>query len=121
KKLEALTSDKNFEDSDPVWSPDSTKIAFVSNHAKDPDQSETNDIFVVEARPGATPRKIVSAYEPGGQHVAWSPDGRLIAYLAGFESKYNAYNQDRLSVVPADGGTPRALTDKLDRCVVSPE
>jgi dipeptidyl aminopeptidase/acylaminoacyl peptidase len=121
KKLDALTSDKNFEDSDPVWSPDSTKIAYVSNHSEDPDQNSTSSIFVVEARPGATPHEIASAYAPGGQHLAWSPDGKLIAYLVGFEPKYNAYNQDRLSVVASDGGTPRALTDKLDRGIISPE
>jgi dipeptidyl aminopeptidase/acylaminoacyl peptidase len=121
KKIEPLTTDKNFEDSDPVWSPDGMRIAFVSDHSKDPDLSGTNDIFVVDARAGATPRKIVSAYEPGGQHLAWSPDGKLIAYLVGLEPKYNAYGQSRLFITPVDGGAPRALTDSLDRGVSSPE
>ncbi len=121
KNLEPLTTDKNFEDSAPAWSPDSSKIAFVSNHSKDPDQNSTNSIFVVEARAGATPHEIASAYAPSSQHLAWSPDGKLIAYLVGFEPKYNAYNQDRLSVVASDGGASRALTDKLDRGIISPE
>lgn len=121
KRLEALTTDKNFDDNDPVWSPDGSRIAFVSNHEKDPDQSGINDIFVVDARPGAVPRKIATTYEPSGQHLAWSPDGKLIAYLQGFEPKYNAYNQNWLAVVPSDGGTSRVLTEKLDRGVSSPE
>lgn len=48
-----------------------------------------------------------------------SPDGTLIAYLQGLEPKFNAYMQDRLFVVPSGGGLPRALTDKLDRAVMS--
>src|SRR5450755_2499265 len=58
KKLEPLTTDKNFEDSAPVWSPDGTGIAYVSNHEKEPDQTGTDDIFVIEARAGSTPAKI---------------------------------------------------------------
>jgi dipeptidyl aminopeptidase/acylaminoacyl peptidase len=121
KKLEALTSDKNFEDRDPVWSPDSTRIAFVSNHEKDPDQSGNDEIFVVEARPGATPTKLVTTYSSGGQHLAWSPDGQFIAYLQGAEPKYDAYKQSSLVVVPAAGGTSRVISEKFDRGILSPE
>ncbi len=121
KKLEPLTTDKNFEDSDPVWSPDSTRIAFVSNHEKDPDQAGTEDIFVVEARPGATPVKLTTAGAAGRQHLAWSPDGNLIAYLEGPELKYDAYKQDKLVVIPAAGGSSRILTETIDRGVSFPE
>lgn len=121
KKLEPLTIDKNFEDRDPVWSPDSTRIAFVSNHEKDPDQVGTEDIFVVEARPGSSAVKLTSTDAPGGQHLAWSPDGKLIAYLQGSELKYDAYKQNTLVVITAGGGPSRALTEKIDRGVSSPE
>ena len=111
KKLETLTSDTNFEDIGAEWSPDGKQIAFVSNHEKDPDQSPNDEIYVIDARAGATPRKIGSWYSASGQKLSWSPDGKLIAYLVGYEAKYNAYNMDRLAVLtgrrrdiaPADG------------------
>ena len=121
KKLKPLTTEKNYDDSAAVWSPDGTRIAYISNHAKDPDQTGTNDIFAIDARSGATPQKIITAYAPNAQHLAWSPDGKFIAYLEGFEPKYNQYNQDCLAVVASVGGAPRLLTEKLDRGVSSPE
>lgn len=121
KKLDPLTTEKKYDDHDPVWSPDGSRIAFVSNHEKDPDQTGTNEIFIIEARPGATPRKLVSAFAPNSQHLAWSPDGKLIAYLQGFEPKYNAYNQDRIALIPSEGGSSRVLTEQLDRGVSSVE
>ena len=121
KKLEPLTTDKDFEDRDPAWSPDSTHIAFVSNHEKDPDQVGTEDIFVVEARPGSSAVKLTTIDAPGGQHLAWSPDGKLIAYLQGSELKYNAYKQNILVAIPAGGGSSRPLTEKIDRGVSSPQ
>ena len=66
KKLDPLTTDKNFDDSHPAWSPDSKRIAFVSNHEKDPDQSGADDIFVIEARPGSSANKSISVNSTGG-------------------------------------------------------
>ena len=69
KKLEALTSDPNFEESASEWSPDGKQIAFVSNHEKDPDQSPNDEIYLVDARAGAAPRKISSGYSASGQKL----------------------------------------------------
>ena len=119
KKLEALTGvkpeERNFEEGNTSWSPDGSQIAFVSNHAKDPDQTGTDDIFLVEARVGATPRLLLTTFSPNRQRLRWSPDGKTLAFLQGSEPKFNAYNQDRLAVVAIAGSTPRVLTEKLDR------
>jgi dipeptidyl aminopeptidase/acylaminoacyl peptidase len=121
RKLEGLTTDKRFDDSAPVWSPDGTRIAYVSNHEKDPDRSGTQDIFVIDAKAGAAPRKVITMYAPNGQHLTWSPDGKSIAYLQGLEPKYNAYTQNHLEAVSLAGGASRELAEKLDRGLFQPE
>jgi dipeptidyl aminopeptidase/acylaminoacyl peptidase len=119
KHSEQLTADPGFNEDLPTWSPDSRRIVFVRTHEQGPDPDGREDIAVVDARAGAAPRTIVRPYAPNTQRLAWSPDGRLIAYLQGNEPKFNAYMQDRLAVVPATGGVSRPLTDKLDRAVMS--
>jgi dipeptidyl aminopeptidase/acylaminoacyl peptidase len=52
--------------------------------------------------------------------LAWSPDGRFVAYRQGDESRFYAYNQEKLAVVPAAGGAARVLTASLDRSVDAP-
>jgi dipeptidyl aminopeptidase/acylaminoacyl peptidase len=115
RKLEGLTGEKDFDESDPAWSPDGSRLAYFSNHAKEPDRTLTKDIFVVEARAGTKPRKLLTIARPDQQRLVWSPDGRMLAFNQGFESKFNFYNQDLLAVVPIAGGEPRTLTAKLDR------
>ncbi len=109
-----------FDEEQPSWSPDGRWIAFVSTHGSDPDRTENSDIFVIEARAGASPRQLTTFVGPDDGPIAWSPDGRWIAYLQGSEPKYTAYNLKRLTVIPANGGTPRILTTDLDRSVDDP-
>jgi dipeptidyl aminopeptidase/acylaminoacyl peptidase len=58
---------------------------------------------------------------PDDGPLAWSPDGRWVAFTRGDEPRFSAYDLDKLAVVPADGSAPaRVLTATLDRPVSRP-
>ncbi len=114
RKASQLTTG-DFDDSAPRWSPDGKRIAFVSNRsAPDPDRAVNSDIFTIDAVPGATPQRLTTWTGPDADPT-WSPDGTSIAYLQGSESKFVAYSQNLISVIPSTGGTPRHLAESLDR------
>ena len=113
RKAEALTSGP-YDDESPAWSPDGTRIVFVSNRSSDPDRTEDSNIFVIEAKAGAAPKAITAFAGPDSQ-PSWSPDGKLIAYLQGDEPRFSAYHLNRLAVAPAEGGKPVILTSGFDR------
>jgi dipeptidyl aminopeptidase/acylaminoacyl peptidase len=122
KKLERLTASK-WDESLPSWSPDGTQIAFMSNHASDPDRDPTAQVYVAEAKPGSTERRLTPVTSRGRGRPEWSPDGKWIVFLEGDEKKFGAYNMDHLSLVSSDGnGVPKRVkgAEDLDRGVSSP-
>ncbi len=101
----------------PAWSPDCREIAFVSKRAApdEADRSNAADLWIVGAE-GGEPRRVPTPDGPLDA-PAWSPDGRLIAYVGGDRANVAGANQG-LWVVPADGaGAARNLTAALDLSV----
>jgi dipeptidyl aminopeptidase/acylaminoacyl peptidase len=120
KKLERLTS-SNWDESSMSWSPDGRTIAFMSNHSDDPDRDPSAQLFVAEAKPGATEKQLtLPTNRAGRSRPEWSPDGKWLVVTEGDEKKYGAYSMDRLLFVPADGSSAPArvkAVDDLDRGV----
>jgi dipeptidyl aminopeptidase/acylaminoacyl peptidase len=131
---EFITSDKN--DDTPRWSPDGSRLAFLSTRAGAP------QIFVAHAD-GSNPQKITDVPE-GVSEFVWSPDSKMFAFItevypeckdlkcvadksaAAENSKVKAVVTDRLLyrhwdtfkrgkrshlfVIASSGGEPRDLT-----------
>lgn len=87
----------------PSWSPDGTKIVFVSNQLK----RSTFTIFIMNAD-GSNQVKISDI--PGWNgHPEWSPDGTRIAYDS------SSSGNIEIMVMKADGSNPVNLTNHPSR------
>jgi len=122
KKVTQVTSG-NFDDSDPAWSPDGKSIAFVSNRTDNPDANDNSDIWIVSADntdKGKTLLQLTKNTSVDNSPV-WSPDGKSIAYISyPYNGKYFDFNTNHIAIISSNGGTPRALTQNLDRNASSP-
>jgi len=110
------------DESSPVWSPDGTHIAFVSNRTEEPDSNTNSDIWVVAAAGDDAIREARQLTTNEGEDYApaWSYDGKSIAYVAVTDPEKLWYATNQLAIIPVAGGEPRLLTAVLDRNVSRP-
>lgn len=85
--------------SDPVWSPDGSRIAFTRT------VDGIRQIFVVNADGQSGLLALTPAAECDCEEPTWSPDGSQIAYVGPGSGAIRP-----ILVVPASGGSPRRIT-----------
>ncbi len=67
-------------DTAPAWSPDGSRIAFVSNRHTDADLTWRTDLYLVDADGSGAPVRVTGGRgDRAFGHPAWSPDGSVIA------------------------------------------
>ena len=100
-----------YEDSEPAWSPDGRRIAFVSNRTDEPDYNRDTNIFIVDASGGEAQR---FSGGPGTDAAPrWTADGSWLAFR-GNSDAHDYGSQHEVWVVGAAGGEPRNLTKDID-------
>ena len=105
-------TDGEYDDSAPVWSPDGSSIAFVSDRTGMAlDGGRNTDVWIVAASGGEARR--VSSHEGPDSNPAFSPDGRSIA----FSGARTRTEQSDIWIAPVDGGNAFNLTESFDERV----
>ena len=98
-----------------AWSPDGKEIYFTSFRSDDwdrPDNWQEAEIYAASVATGEI-RRLTNRRGPDGQPVP-SPDGSLIAYIAGDEHQ-DTYRNQRIYVMNADGSGSRLISGDYDR------
>lgn len=112
-KMQQLTNHPVFDETGPFWSPDGKKVGYFSNQSPDPDlQPDRTDLFVLDISTGES-KKITTPIGPKG-NGAFSPDGKLISYVAQI-GEGEGWRNENVWVVSENGKSPaKNLTEKYD-------
>jgi len=104
-----------FDEGEPVWSPDGSRLYFTSNRRLEPYYDAVGEELYSVPSNGGTMTKVASVDGQIGS-VAISPDGKRIAFTANENAKpLRFYDQEDLYVMDAaPGSKPRNLTAGYD-------
>jgi len=103
-----------YDDKNPRWSPDGSRIVFVSNRTKNPDDNEREDLWIITPN-GGKPRRLTNG-NVKVNYPRWSPDGNYIAFVSSEEPE-NYYRLRHLMVIELKGDGYWIPTKGLNRGV----
>jgi dipeptidyl aminopeptidase/acylaminoacyl peptidase len=109
-KDQQITSGDEWNDTDPQWSPDGARIAFVSDRTgQEYEGGHNTDVWVIVSSGGSLTKISDHAFEDDSPR--WSPDGRQIV----FAGKTARREFPKLYIADAKGGAKsRLVVDDLD-------
>jgi dipeptidyl aminopeptidase/acylaminoacyl peptidase len=102
----------DYESSSPSWSPDGTKIAFVSMRSENWDTALVEDLFLIAPEGGD-----VEQLTPGDESFVapvWSPDGSRIAFRY-TPGPFDWPRHTQIGVLDVESRERSILTESLDR------
>lgn len=93
-----------------AFSPDSSEVAFSSNHDPDPESSTNNDLWLLALNPAtAKPRNVTASNAGYDGSPQYSPDGRFIAYRTQLQPRYES-SLFLLAIYDRSAGTSRIVS-----------
>ena len=99
-----ITEGNDWNDSDPQWSSDGTRLAFVSNRSgKEYNENRNSDVWVISADGGNLTK--ISDHDESDNNPRWSPDGKTIAFTGEVRDR----DHPKIFLAPAGGGSPSVL------------
>jgi len=107
KSEQAITHDDQLLIQSFRVAPDGKKIAVIFRRDSTRNGQNRAEIAVADASTGVL--KTITRNEAPEENLQWSPEGKALAYLAPTNSSWELA-EDKLWVVPAEGGEPRQLT-----------
>jgi dipeptidyl aminopeptidase/acylaminoacyl peptidase len=105
-------TDGEYENANPAWSPDGTRIAFESARQDSWDTDLVQDIYLVPSE-GGEPERLTRGDGVCGS-PSWSPDGARIAFLY-TPDPFAWGKHTQVALVDVASREQRVLTESLDR------
>jgi dipeptidyl aminopeptidase/acylaminoacyl peptidase len=103
-----ITDGQDWNDTDPQWSPDGTRVAFVSDRTgKAYDDSQNTDVWVIPAMGGELTK--ISDHPFDDESPRWSPDGKKILFAGQATSRHQF---PKLYIADSSGGAASELAAK---------